>query len=133
MKIITQVSILFIFILYAQSIYCASIATPRTGNNKTILLKKRQFNLKNKKVYRKIMKPKKRKHPERLLVIGTIGLASIFAGLKLTGTILWPWFWILSPIWIPIGLFITIAIYVVLLFLLMPKQPKFEAMPEKKD
>jgi Flp pilus assembly protein TadB len=40
-------------------------------------------------------------------------LALLFIGLKLGGVIDWSWWWVLSPIWIPIGLFIVVAITVV--------------------
>lgn len=39
--------------------------------------------------------------------IGLVGgLVILFAGLKLTGYIDWSWWWVFSPIWISIGLFI---------------------------
>ena len=34
-------------------------------------------------------------------------LALLFIGLKLGGVIDWSWIWVLSPIWIPIGLFVA--------------------------
>lgn len=37
--------------------------------------------------------------------IGFCGLLTIlFVGLKLTDHIDWSWWWVLSPIWIPLGL-----------------------------
>lgn len=40
--------------------------------------------------------------------IGFTGLlALIFITLKLIGKIDWPWLWVLSPIWIPIALFLA--------------------------
>lgn len=36
-------------------------------------------------------------------------LAILFIGLKLTGHITWPWLWVLSPIWIPIGALLVVA------------------------
>lgn len=44
--------------------------------------------------------------------VGFLGLLTLlFIGLKLTGYIFWSWFWVLSPIIIPllIGLFITLV------------------------
>ena len=35
-------------------------------------------------------------------------LAIVFIVLKLTGTITWSWWWVLSPLWIPIGIFLAI-------------------------
>lgn len=48
--------------------------------------------------------------------IGFPGLLTlIFITLKLTGYITWSWLWVLSPIWIPLGVFLGImAIYVIL-------------------
>ena len=49
--------------------------------------------------------------------IGFFGvLAIVFIVLKLVGVISWPWFWVLSPIWIPIALMI-IGFIIFLLFL----------------
>lgn len=42
-------------------------------------------------------------------------LALIFITLKLTGHIAWSWWWVLSPIWIPIGL---LALVVLIWFLI---------------
>lgn len=42
--------------------------------------------------------------------IGFVGLLTIlFIGLKLTNYIQWSWFWVLSPIWIAIGLIISLV------------------------
>lgn len=38
-------------------------------------------------------------------------LALLFIGLKLTGHIMWSWWWVLSPIWLPT--------FIVLLFLIL--------------
>ena len=49
--------------------------------------------------------------------IGFFGvLAIVFIVLKLVGVISWPWFWVLSPIWIPIALMI-IGFIIFVLFL----------------
>ena len=37
-------------------------------------------------------------------------LTLLFIGLKLTGQIAWSWWWVLSPIWIPLALVAVIAI-----------------------
>lgn len=39
-------------------------------------------------------------------------LTLLFIGLKLAGFINWSWFWILSPIWIPFTLGVTIAMFI---------------------
>lgn len=35
----------------------------------------------------------------------------IFLTLKLTDTINWSWWWVTSPLWIPVGLAVTIALW----------------------
>lgn len=45
--------------------------------------------------------------------IGFLGLLTVlFIGLKLTGFIEWSWWWVLSPLWIPVAMvfgIVTIA------------------------
>jgi hypothetical protein len=43
-------------------------------------------------------------------------LALVFIVLKLLGKITWSWIWVLSPIWIPLVLFIFALIIVYLLY-----------------
>lgn len=44
-------------------------------------------------------------------------LLLLFIGLKLTGHIAWSWWWVLSPLWIPIVLAVVcLLIYVILRF-----------------
>jgi len=46
--------------------------------------------------------------------IGFVGMLTIlFIGLKLGKVTDWSWWWVLSPIWISIGLAVVIAIIVV--------------------
>lgn len=45
-------------------------------------------------------------------------LALIFITLKLVGTITWSWWWVLSPIWIPIAIVGTIFLFAVIFALL---------------
>ena len=52
--------------------------------------------------------------------IGFTGLLTVlFVGLKLTNVIAWSWWWVLSPLWIPllllIGFLIIAAIFTALL------------------
>ena len=43
-------------------------------------------------------------------VLGLIGLTQIaFIGLKVAGLLDWGWIWILSPLWMPVVLFIAIV------------------------
>jgi hypothetical protein len=37
--------------------------------------------------------------------MGVLGwLTILFIGLKLTGYITWPWWWVLAPMWIPVSI-----------------------------
>ena len=41
--------------------------------------------------------------------VGFLGLLAIlFIALKLTGYIAWSWWWVLSPLWIPVGIVLFI-------------------------
>lgn len=45
--------------------------------------------------------------------IGFFGLLTVlFIALKLTGTIGWPWLWVLAPLWIPIALLVIVMIVI---------------------
>lgn len=47
--------------------------------------------------------------------VGLPGLLTLlFVGLKLTGHIAWSWWWVLSPIWLPLVLAVTIFSVVVI-------------------
>lgn len=47
--------------------------------------------------------------------IGFCGLLTIvFIVLKLCGVIQWSWLWVLSPIWIPTALAITILLFIII-------------------
>ena len=49
--------------------------------------------------------------------IGFLGLLTIlFIALKLCNVIDWSWWWVLSPLWIPIALAIVLAIFIKGLF-----------------
>ena len=43
-------------------------------------------------------------------------LTALFVGLKLTNHIDWSWWWVLSPLWIPISLILIIVIIVFILY-----------------
>ena len=45
-------------------------------------------------------------------------LTIVFVVLKLTNVISWSWWWVLSPLWIPLGL-IAILFVIVFIFLLI--------------
>jgi hypothetical protein len=48
--------------------------------------------------------------------IGFAGLLTIlFIGLKLTGYIDWSWWWVLSPIWISILLFVFVLLVILVI------------------
>lgn len=43
--------------------------------------------------------------------IGTTGLLGVaFIVLKLTGVINWSWWWVLAPLWMPVGIVFILAI-----------------------
>lgn len=42
-------------------------------------------------------------------------LTLIFITLKLTGHIAWSWWWVLSPLWIPLAIILGIGIIVVII------------------
>jgi len=50
---------------------------------------------------------------------GFIGLLTIlFITLKLIGEVSWSWWWVLSPIWISIGVVVLIILIVIILALI---------------
>ena len=51
--------------------------------------------------------------PEELVagVLGLLGLTQIaFIGLKILNIIQWSWIWVLSPVWVPVVLFIAVGL-----------------------
>lgn len=46
-------------------------------------------------------------------------LAVLFIGLKLTGHITWSWWWVLSPLWIPVGVILCIVVPILLIALVL--------------
>ena len=49
--------------------------------------------------------------------VGFVGLLTLlFIALKLIGPINWSWWWVLSPLWIPVGLGISVSIIVLILY-----------------
>lgn len=42
------------------------------------------------------------------------GLTLLFVGLKLTGYINWSWWWVLSPLWIPVCIVIIVVLLIML-------------------
>ena len=54
--------------------------------------------------------------------IGFTGLLTVvFVVLKLVGIISWSWWWVLSPIWISLALFIVIGIPLIILVIKLSK------------
>lgn len=54
--------------------------------------------------------------------IGLTGLlTAAFVVLKLIGVISWSWWWVLSPVWISLGLAIIIGVPIIILIILMNK------------
>jgi hypothetical protein len=51
--------------------------------------------------------------------VGFFGLLTIlFIALKLTGYITWSWWWVLSPIWIPV---VVLVVFFIILVVLVKK------------
>ena len=48
-------------------------------------------------------------------------LTVLFVGLKLTNVITWSWWWVLSPLWIPLLLLIIILIIASIFLAIMEK------------
>ena len=52
--------------------------------------------------------------------IGLTGILFIvFLVLKLTGNIDWSWWWVTSPLWIPIALFLSIVVIIFTIFMFL--------------
>ena len=49
-------------------------------------------------------------------------LTTLFVGLKLTGNIYWSWWWVLSPVWVPLGFAVLLLIIVCGIFLIVGKK-----------
>ena len=52
-------------------------------------------------------------------------LLIVFIVLKLTGVIAWSWWWVLSPMWMPLAVIAVIAIIAGLVVLLSSAKKKF--------
>jgi len=52
--------------------------------------------------------------------LGTV-LFCIFLVLKLTGNIDWSWWWVTSPLWLPLTLFLSVAGIVILVMIILDK------------
>jgi membrane protein YdbS with pleckstrin-like domain len=52
--------------------------------------------------------------------LGTV-LFIVFLILKLTGNIDWSWWWVTSPLWIPLA-FIVIALFIIGVFVVIAKR-----------
>jgi hypothetical protein len=37
-------------------------------------------------------------------------LTVLFVGLKLTGFVSWPWYWVLAPLWVPLAALVSVAV-----------------------
>ncbi len=52
--------------------------------------------------------------------IGLTGILFIvFLVLKLTGNIDWSWWWVTSPLWIPLAFFVSMVVFVFTIFMLL--------------
>jgi hypothetical protein len=48
-------------------------------------------------------------------------LTVLFIGLKLTGYIAWSWWWVLSPLWLPLAIVLAIAVIVFVVAMIVDK------------
>lgn len=63
--------------------------------------------------------------------IGFLGLLTIvFITLKLCGVIYWPWLWVLSPLWVPLGVVLAV-LWVLYLFALI--KVSLFSTPQQKE
>ena len=58
-------------------------------------------------------------------------LLLLFIALKLTGHITWSWWWVLSPIWIPIA--VTVLLFSIWVLVVYIKKKKEEKKNEKDN
>ena len=57
--------------------------------------------------------------------IGFFGVLTIlFIALKLTGVIAWSWWWVLSPIWITILVWLGIPLFAAYIVFIVRRKPK---------
>ena len=57
--------------------------------------------------------------------IGFTGLLTIvFIVLKLLNIINWSWWWVLAPLWLPVGIFLIIALIFIIIGCVMNKKLK---------
>lgn len=68
------------------------------------------------------------KEPKKEVIVRTNGigffglLAIVFITLKLTGYITWPWLWVLSPLWMPLAIVVSILLVVFVFAFLFAKR-----------
>lgn len=48
-------------------------------------------------------------------------LQTLFIGLKLTGYLTWGWFWVLSPVWVPLTILVSLTLLYFVLYELVRK------------
>ena len=89
---------------------------------------KKRVNRRYKKMQKRVNKwfkrngKKQKNEKERRISWGTIfllALTATFVVLKLTGVIAWSWWWVFSPLWIPIALFLLIFIIALIIVLIV--------------
>lgn len=59
---------------------------------------------------------------ENLSSLFMVLLTTLFVGLKLTGNIDWSWWWVLSPVWIPLCFAVLLLLIVCTIFLIVGKK-----------
>lgn len=60
-----------------------------------------------------------------------VPLALIFITLKLTGVINWSWLWVLSPLWIPVTILLSVLILGTLIYFVICAYVKLKPVRNK--
>ena len=67
-------------------------------------------------------------HSKKTTVSGGIGftglLTIVFIVLKLLNIINWSWWWVLAPLWLPVGIFLIIALIFIIIGCVMNRKLK---------
>lgn len=59
-------------------------------------------------------------------------LAILFTGLKLTGLIDWSWWWVLSPIWIPLTISFLLLLVIAIIAMVAEVKRQLRQTPTRK-
>jgi predicted tellurium resistance membrane protein TerC len=66
--------------------------------------------------------------------IGFVGMLTIlFIGLKLTNNIDWSWWWVISPIWISVSLFISFVVISLIVMVIVEARKDRKSRQSRKE